>query len=264
MSVQIVISGNRVIAHGTGFSVSGNTVENKSTGKVYDNATIATVESVPGDINSVGYEYHAGRFVPCAPYGKGDNNGYFMEVCTSCATPRSSGIPIKGGIKFENLADDVKDEINKKIKLDDLADEVTDEIYKEIGFDDLADDVKYEINKERVVLLWQNASPTSSFRSQTISLDTATYKFFVVFAKWTRSSTAGTVSTIVQPVEKSTICGNYIDNSVVYTAMRPVVISNGSCSFESGCQITYHTEGTTRYEHNDQYCIPFAIYGVRG
>lgn len=104
MSVQIVISGNRVIAHGTGFSVSGNTVENESTGKVYENATIATVESVPDDIDSAGYEYHAGRFVPCAPYGPGDKNGYVMEVCPECATPRNSGIPMSV-LKWETLSE---------------------------------------------------------------------------------------------------------------------------------------------------------------
>lgn len=117
MSVQIVISGNRVIAHGTGFSVSGNTVENESTGKVYDNATIATVESVPDDIDSVGYEYHAGVFVPCAPYGTGDNNGYFMEVCKDCATPRSTGIPIKGGLGLDNFQQPIVD----ALKWDSLA-----------------------------------------------------------------------------------------------------------------------------------------------
>ena len=103
MSMQIVISGNRVISYGTGFSVSGDTVENESTGKVYNNATIATVESVPDDIDSVGYEYHAGRFVPCAPYGRGDHNGYLMEACTDCATPRKTEIPTRW-FKWESLA----------------------------------------------------------------------------------------------------------------------------------------------------------------
>jgi hypothetical protein len=93
MSVQIVISGNRVLAHGTDFSVTGDAVECASTGRIYQNATIATVDSVPDDIDSVGYEYHAGRFVPCGPFGKGSGN--VAILCNDdCKALKDSGIPI--------------------------------------------------------------------------------------------------------------------------------------------------------------------------
>lgn len=93
--MQLVLSKNRVIAHGENFLAMGGVVINTETGAKYENATIADCNGCPSDINEVGYEYHAGVFVPCAPYGKGNGNGYFMEVCADCATPRSSGIPIK-------------------------------------------------------------------------------------------------------------------------------------------------------------------------
>lgn len=105
--MQLVLSNNRIVAHGENFLAMGGVVINTETGAKYENATVAECEGCPSDINEVGYEYHAGTFVPCAPYGKGNNNGYFMEVCESCATPRSSGIPIKGGIKKENLHPDL-------------------------------------------------------------------------------------------------------------------------------------------------------------
>ena len=100
--MQLVLSNNRVIAHGENFLSMGGVVINAVTGAKYDNATVAECECCPSDINEVGYEYKGGVFVPCAPYGKGNNNGYFMEVCENCATPRNSGIPISA-IKFVKL-----------------------------------------------------------------------------------------------------------------------------------------------------------------
>ena len=101
--MQLVLCNNRIIAHGENFLALGGVVINTETGAKYDNATIAECEGCPTDINEVGYEYHAGVFVPCAPFGKGDNNGYFMEVCKNCATPRNSGLPIKD-IKWSTIA----------------------------------------------------------------------------------------------------------------------------------------------------------------
>lgn len=101
--MQLVLKNNRVVAHGENFISLSGVVINTETGAKYDNATIAECENCPSDINEVGYEYHSGVFVPCAPYGRGDNKGCFMEVCTSCATPRNSGIPVIGGLSRENL-----------------------------------------------------------------------------------------------------------------------------------------------------------------
>lgn len=101
--MQLVLSNNRIVAHGENFLAMGGVVINTETGARHENATIAECDGCPSDIDKVGYEYHAGVFVPCAPFGTGNNNGFFMEVCESCATPRNSGIPIKGGLGRENL-----------------------------------------------------------------------------------------------------------------------------------------------------------------
>lgn len=102
--MQLVLSNNRVIAHGENYLSMGGVVINTETGARYENATIAECENCPSDIGKVGYEYHGGVFKPCAPYGTGNNSGYFMEVCSECAVPRSSGIPIIGGLGRENLS----------------------------------------------------------------------------------------------------------------------------------------------------------------
>lgn len=91
--MQLVLSNNRIIAHGEGFRAMGGVVINAETGAKYDNATIAECEGgCPSDINKVGYEYHAGRFVPCAPFGTGTGN--IAVYCDDCKTPRDSGIHI--------------------------------------------------------------------------------------------------------------------------------------------------------------------------
>lgn len=143
--MQLVLSNNRIIAHGGNYLAMGGVVIDKNTGAKFDNATIAECEACPSDIDKVGYEYHAGTFVPCAPYGMGNNNGYFMEVC-ECATPRSSGIKIKGGLKRENFDPEF---------------------------------VANELGGTMTTLLWENELPNSDFAGQTITLSSGDWDFLI-------------------------------------------------------------------------------------
>ena len=88
--MQLVLSNNRVINYGENFIAMGGTVINTETGIVYQNATVAECSNCPSDIGTVGYEYHAGRFVPCAPFGRGKGN--VAVYCDDCKTPRDSGV----------------------------------------------------------------------------------------------------------------------------------------------------------------------------
>lgn len=92
--MQIVLCGNRIIAHGENcFTSMEGTVICEDTGKAYQNATIAEVDTIPCDVDRVGYEYHAGNFVPCAPYGKGTGN--IAVFCgDSCKALKDSGISV--------------------------------------------------------------------------------------------------------------------------------------------------------------------------
>lgn len=91
--MQLVVSGNRILAHGEGFLAMGGTVINNDTGRVWQNATVVECDCCPLDIDSVGYEYHAGRFVPCAPYGSGTGN--LAVVCNDdCKSIKDSGLHI--------------------------------------------------------------------------------------------------------------------------------------------------------------------------
>lgn len=99
---QLVLSGNRVIAHGEDcFLCMGGTVICTETGRAWSNATVANVTGgIPADIDSVGYEYHAGEFIPCAPFGKGGGN--VAVVCNEdCKTIKDSG---KNAANLGNVA----------------------------------------------------------------------------------------------------------------------------------------------------------------
>lgn len=89
---QLVVSGNRILAHGEDcFLAMGGTVICTATERKFENATVVFHDGgIPSDIDSVGYEYHAGEFVPCAPYGKGTGN--IAVVCDECGTIKNSGI----------------------------------------------------------------------------------------------------------------------------------------------------------------------------
>lgn len=91
--MQLVLSGKRVIAHGGEYLPTGGTVINLDTGVVYQNATVAECDNCPSDIGEVGYEYHAGEFIPCAPFGKGDGN--IAVLCgEDCKVIKDSGLSL--------------------------------------------------------------------------------------------------------------------------------------------------------------------------
>lgn len=94
MSYQLVVSGNRILAHGTNcFYSMGGTVVCPDTQKVYQNATVVICDALPSDIDVVGYEYHSGEFVPCAPFGKG--TGSVALYCDeNCKVPKDSGLSL--------------------------------------------------------------------------------------------------------------------------------------------------------------------------
>ena len=90
---QLVISGNRVLAHGEGFvSMENDTVLSTETGTVYQNAAVCECETPPADIDTVGYEYHAGVFVPAAPFGAGSSGT--LLISGGCGVPQSSTVEI--------------------------------------------------------------------------------------------------------------------------------------------------------------------------
>lgn len=240
--MQLVLCNNRIVAHGENFLAMGGTVINTETGAKYENATVAECDGCPSDIDKVGYEYHAGQFVPCAPYGKGNNSGYFMEVCADCATPRSSGIPIKKGIKLANL--------NAEVTAKALS-----------GAD--------------LTLLWENASPISDFEAQTVSFahsDPTFNGYFIEAANYTDKNQYDAFSAYFPCLPNSYTKGDYMTKGVLssihydddyngFTVItRKMSCTYAKMTFEEGRQFNHGND--SNYKRNE-YAVPLRIYGVK-
>ena len=232
--MQLVLSNSRVVAHGENFLAMGSVVINTETGARYENATVAECENCPSDIGKVGYEYHGGVFKPCAPFGKGNNNGYFMEVCSECAVPRSSGIPILGGIKKKNL--------------------------------DTGD-----INTAFYTVIWENASLTSSFEPQTITLSDDDYDFLLL-EMYTYVSDELITTALIPKNSKTIVSGISGAGTTFYNNFRDIEIGRNSygidakkVSFGSGLRtnLTHSGSSAVNATSNNACCVPIKIYGVK-
>ncbi len=206
--MQLVLSNNRIIAHGENFLPMDGVVINTETGARYENATVAECDGCPSDIDTTGYEYHAGEFVPCAPFGMGNNNGYFMEVCESCATPRNSGIPIKGGLGYENFNEKTQNRLNSSI----------------------------------ITKIWENASSTSYFADQSITLASDDWNFLII------EQNSGPATVVTSGT--SELFARNTNASTITICVRSVTIN-------SKTNLTFHSSTSTAY------CIPLRIYGVK-
>ena len=105
-------------------------------------------------------------------------------------------------------------------------------------------------------LLWQNASPTTTFAAQTINLNSKGYGFVLV--AFIRSGAAGTTyqSSIVAAKSGRQRASSNISGKIIY---RDVSCSDTAVTFLGGSIISsYGSEA----EDNDKM-IPYRIYGIR-
>lgn len=109
-------------------------------------------------------------------------------------------------------------------------------------------------NMTKMVLLWTNASPTSTFASQSISSNFSDYNLYVVIARHS-TSVAGAVTVInkVGSPSRLTSCGS--SSSGYSEAIRTVNSSTAALSFNNAAR-----NGATA---ND-FLIPIYIYGIKG
>lgn len=207
--MQLVLSNNRVIAHGENFLTMGGTVINTVTGVKYENATVAECEGCPSDIDSVGYEYHAGQFIPCAPYGKGYGN--IAVLCDrDCKAIKDSGICIQD--LFLMLCPHT--------------------------------------------LLWENASSSSIFNNQTITLASGDYDILLVEHE-------GGINAIAKN-SKGAIRGiDNISNSSVYENIRKIEDQGGSVIFDTCYRVVHEEDAYISINNNNAYAKPKRIYGIK-
>lgn len=105
-------------------------------------------------------------------------------------------------------------------------------------------------------LLWENASPTSDFAAQTISVDLSKYSF--VLAEFTRAGAYGDTHSVTTVIKKGKQ-GEMVAIESDVLAYRRVSVSEAGCSFEGGARINpYATKANT-----NGILIPLRLYGIR-
>ena len=103
-------------------------------------------------------------------------------------------------------------------------------------------------------LLWTNASPSSSFAAQTISIDLSNYSWILIAHKAAASGSNLSVDIFLVGTQ-----GHLrIVNSAI--ARRVASVSNTGVEFNAGYNLT---QGGSSYNTNNGVCVPYQIYGIR-
>lgn len=102
-------------------------------------------------------------------------------------------------------------------------------------------------------LLWTNASPSSGFSAQTISLDLSQYKWILVSLRHFNDNTSRTIW-IVEKNNTIHVC-TAPSNTFSANPARNITANNTGVTFSSGYNASYAT---------DNGAIPVTIYGIKG
>ena len=119
-----------------------------------------------------------------------------------------------------------------------------------------------------VKLLWQNASPTSSFAAQSYPKSDpdinlfADYDMFVAICKATAGATTYHKSQIALKNKQALFQWTANDNNTtaIMHCRRLITVSDSSITF-TDCT---SKQGSTISDPNNSYLIPFAVYGIKG
>ena len=107
-------------------------------------------------------------------------------------------------------------------------------------------------------LLWTNASPTSQFAAQTVSISNLQdYALIMIRSKFS----SGAYESIVGFYKTATgsTCTIAGTNNVI--GARDITINNNSISFKVGTERATYNGGQST---NNNICIPVEIYGIKG
>lgn len=105
-------------------------------------------------------------------------------------------------------------------------------------------------------LLWQNASPTSNMAAQTLTIDLTGYSHIMIIAKDYTSSDDYQVEIIPNVINAGTIFV-YIGNALDYKYWRRIQITASD-----KINVANGVKGASTIDN--QECIPYQIYGLKG
>lgn len=107
-------------------------------------------------------------------------------------------------------------------------------------------------------LLWENATPTSAFSGQTISMDLSAYTVFVVETK----NPSVTCHVAIKGKSTKMQDNDCPSSSMTVGYTRGIEFSDSGVSIGGGANSIYGAGNNLRY--SDSYLIPQRIYGIKG
>lgn len=110
-------------------------------------------------------------------------------------------------------------------------------------------------------LVWENASPNSSFAAQTLTLDLSGSRFVIVETKASNSNDFRHIKVI--RIGTTTYLDTLINvaaNSTVYARTRSCTVNADGVEFGSAYNRQITSTGTTQ---NDAFAIPIRIYTIK-
>lgn len=130
--------------------------------------------------------------------------------------------------------------------------------------DGVTSNIQTQLNgKLEMDLLWSNASPSSAFTSQKISLNLSSYDFVMI--KVLIDGWWGVKTYFLQKGDTSRCTYPFMNsNGSVYIMCkycRPVIVSDNQVSIDGN---TCYTSGQGSTPEANEYMIPLAIYGIKG
>lgn len=123
-------------------------------------------------------------------------------------------------------------------------------------------------------VLWENPDPTASFASQSISLPTLPeYDYVMIEAYYNNSNQVSNFEPALFPTCKindgTTATANYASTGVIHAALNEGEFPIASRTvYVNYSDVYFHAQGSyntaaDKYTYNNNYCIPYRIYGVR-
>lgn len=119
--------------------------------------------------------------------------------------------------------------------------------------------------------VWENASPTSLFAGQTITLDLSEYD--AVYIKWAThrdyTQNVNPIDLVQVGTEKTCMAivgADLISNNTKYNlCARSVTVNTDAITFTNGLYNNAYNGGSNTLGSNEsKYMIPLAIYGIKG
>ena len=110
--------------------------------------------------------------------------------------------------------------------------------------------------------LWINASPTSDFATQTISLNLSGYEYVLVRYLYSTDYQSLNQIAIVKVGGGAYLTFTGVASTNIYLSQRTISVGSDSVVFGAPVYKTYAS--TSKPTANNKYCIPVEIIGIRG